>query len=382
MFEPCTITISRSALKNNIGFLRQQLGDARLCGVVKGNAYGHGLDPYIPLAMELGVDYFGVYSADEAWYVVEHLRKCPDLFIMGMVEGDALEWAIQNDVEFSVYDLPRLDAALQLATKLKKKARIHIEVETGMHRTGFDTKALPAVVERLQKADDQLELVGLFTHFAGAESRSNDERVTSQMALFEAASKSFERAGLYARYAHQACSAAVMNYPHTVGPMARIGIMQYGFWPNQETWFRYSATSGGNTDPLQRIIGWQSRIMALTSVEAGGHVGYGASCEALHPMRIAVVPVGYAHGFTRGLSNFGRVLIRGQQAPVTGIVNMNAISVDVSDIEGVEKGDEVVLIGQQGSQCITVSSFSEMSEVLNYELLTRLPRTIPRKIIL
>ncbi len=381
MFEPCTITISRSALKNNIGFLRHRLGDARLCGVVKGNAYGHGLKPYIPLAMELGVDYFGVYSADEAWYVVEHLRKCPDLFIMGMVEGEALVWAIENNVEFNAYDLPRLDAALKLATKLKKKARIHIEVETGMHRTGFDAKALPAAIERLQKGADQVELMGLFTHFAGAESRSNDERVTTQMALFERARNCFERAGLYARYAHQACSAAVMNYPHTVGPMARVGIMQYGYWSNQETWFRYSAASGGNVDPLQRIIGWQSRIMAITEVEAGGHIGYGASCEALHPMRIAVVPVGYAHGFTRGLSNFGRVLVRGQQAPVTGIVNMNAISVDVTDIEGVERGDEVVLIGEQGGQCITVSSFSEMSEVLNYELLTRLPRTIPRKII-
>lgn len=381
MFEPCTITISRSALKNNIAFLRQRLGDARLCSVVKGNAYGHGLKPYIPLAMELGVDYFGVYSADEAWYVVEHLCKCPDLFIMGMVEGDALAWAIENNVEFSVYDLPRLEAALKLATKLNRKARIHIEVETGMHRTGFDPKALPLAIERVQRHGEQVDLVGLFTHFAGAESRSNDERVTSQMALFEGARNSFERAGLYARYAHQACSAAVMNYPHTVGPMARIGIMQYGYWSNQETWFRYSATSDGNIDPLQRIIGWQSRIMALTNVEAGGHVGYGASCEALHPMRIAVVPVGYAHGFTRGLSNFGRVLVRGQQAPVTGIVNMNAISVDVTDIEGVERGDEVVLIGQQGEQCITVASFSEMSEVLNYELLTRLPRTIPRMII-
>lgn len=381
MFEPCTITISRSALQNNIAFLRQRLGDARLCSVVKGNAYGHGLKPYVPLAMELGVDYFGVYSADEAWYVVEHLRKCPDLFIMGMVEGDALDWAIENNVEFSVYDLPRLEAALKLATKLNRKARIHIEVETGMHRTGFDTKALPLAIERLQRHGEQVDLVGLFTHFAGAESLSNDERVTSQMALFEGARNSFVRAGLYARYAHQACSAAVMNYPDTVGPMARIGIMQYGYWPNQETWFRYSATSDGNIDPLQRIIGWQSRIMALTNVEAGGHVGYGASCEALHPMRIAVVPVGYAHGFTRGLSNFGRVLVRGQQAQVTGIVNMNAISVDVTDIEGVERGDEVVLIGQQGEQCITVASFSEMSEVLNYELLTRLPRTIPRMII-
>jgi len=381
MFEPSHITISRSALRNNIAFLRERLGGARLCGVVKGNAYGHGLKPFIPLAMEEGVDYFGVYSADEAWYVVEHLRKCPDLFIMGMVEGEGLAWAVEHDVEYCVHDLDRLEQSVRQAVRQKRKARIHIEVETGMHRTGFDAKELGPAMELLVKHGEYLELVGLFTHFAGAESRSNDERVIAQMARFEHARNRFERSGLYVKYAHQACSAAVMNHPHTVGPMARIGIMQYGFWPNQETWFRFSATSGGNVDPLRRVIGWQSRVMALTEVEPGGFIGYGASCEALHAMRIAVVPVGYAHGFMRGLSNFGKVLIRGQQAPVTGIVNMNAISVDVTDIEGVAKGDEVVLIGEQGDQCITVSSFSEMSEQLNYEMLTRLPRNIPRKIV-
>ncbi len=381
MFSPTTISISRSALRNNIDLLRKQLDGARLCSVVKGNAYGHGLDPFTPMAMELGVDYFGVYSADEALHVVEQLDKCPDLFIMGMVEGDGLEWAIENGVECCIHDADRLEQALKYASKLNRKARLHIEVETGMHRTGFDHKSLPAAIERLIAHQEQVELSGLFTHFAGAESMANDERVTAQIARFQSAQDQFDRAGLKPRYAHQACSAAMMNFPHTVGPMARIGIMQYGFWPNQETWFRYSASNGVDVDPLKRIIAWQSRIMAITEVLAGEHIGYGSSCEAVQDMRIAVVPVGYSHGFSRGLSNFGKVLVRGQKAPVTGIVNMNAISVDVTHIEGVEKGDEVVLIGEQGEQCITVSSFSEMSEVLNYELLTRLPASIPRTLI-
>ena len=118
--------------------------------------------------------------------------------------------------------------------------------------------------------------------------------------------------------------------------------------------------------------------MAVTQVGAGERIGYGESSPALRDMRVAVVPVGYAHGFDRGLSNMGRVLIRGQHASVIGIVNMNAITVDITDIEGAEKGDEVMLIGQQGDQWISVSSFSEMSEQLNYEMLTRLPRDIPR----
>lgn len=381
MFEPSTITISRGALRRNLAFLRQRLNGARLCSVVKGNAYGHGLDAFIPLAMEEGVDYFGVYSADEAWHVVEHLRKCPDLFIMGMVEGDGLAWAVEHGVEFCVHDRDRLEQAIGEAGRQKRKARIHIEVETGMHRTGFDRTALGPALDLIRAHDEHIELVGLFTHFAGAESSSNDQRVTAQMAHFQQALDRSHLAGLHPTYAHQACSAAVMNYPHTVGPMARVGIMQYGFWPNQETWFRYSAVSGASTDPLKRLIGWKSRVMAITRVAAGGFIGYGTSSEAAHDMRIAVVPVGYAHGFDRGLSNLGRVLVHGQQARVAGIVNMNAISVDITDIPGVDKGDEVVLIGEQGDHRITVASFSELSEQLNYELLTRLPRDIPRTVI-
>ncbi|HPF89757.1 MAG TPA: alanine racemase [Flavobacteriales bacterium] len=381
MFEPSSITISRGALRSNIAFIKERLGPARLCGVVKGNAYGHGLEHFVQLALAEGVDYFGVYSADEAWIVRQHVNARPDLFIMGMVEGDGLAWAVEQGVEFCVHDRDRLEHAVAQAKKQGSKARIHVEVETGMHRTGFSLPDLEKTIPMITAAAGHLDLVGLFTHFAGAESRSNHDRVISQMACFERARKLLEDSGIPVRYAHQACSAAVMNYPGTIGPMARVGIMQYGFWSNAETWLRYSLTNKTAADPLRRVIGWRSRVMAITEVEAGGLIGYGNSAMAPGRMRIAVVPVGYAHGFDRGLSNMGRVLIRGEQARVTGIVNMNAISVDVSTIPGVEKGDEVVLIGAQGSQAITVASFGEMSEQLNYELLTRLPRNIPRILI-
>lgn len=381
MFETSGITISRSALRGNLAFIRQQLGNARLCGVVKGNAYGHGLLPFVPLAMEEGVDYFGVYSADDAWRITEHVEKRPGIFIMGMVEGEGLEWAVRNGIEFCTHDMDRLKQAMAAARKVGRKARVHIEAETGMHRTGFDSEALDAAIHELRSNTEHLELVGLFTHFAGAESRTNDARVTAQMDVFARIRQRFEAAALKPEHAHQACSAAVMNYPHTIGTMARVGIMQYGFWSNHETWLRYSTTNDAAHDPLRRVIGWNSRVMAVTDVDEGGFIGYGNSAEALHRMRIAVVPVGYAHGFDRGLSNLGHVLIRGRRAKVTGIVNMNAISVDVTDIPDVAKGDEAVLIGEQDGQVITVASFGEMSEQLNYELLTRLPSSIPRTVI-
>ncbi|MCB0812571.1 MAG: alanine racemase, partial [Flavobacteriales bacterium] len=131
MFEPSTITISRSALRNNVAFIKERLGSARLCGVVKGNAYGHGLERFVELALAEGVDYFGVYSADEAWILRQRVTARPDLFIMGMVEGDGLAWAVEQGVEFCVHDRDRLEQAIGQAKKLGTKARIHIEVETG-----------------------------------------------------------------------------------------------------------------------------------------------------------------------------------------------------------------------------------------------------------
>ncbi|MCB0771661.1 MAG: alanine racemase [Flavobacteriales bacterium] len=381
MFNPSTITIERSAYASNLSFIKAHLNGARMCSVVKGNAYGHGLKAFVPMAMEAGVDYFGVYSADEAHALLRSVEDRPDVFVMGMVDDDALDWAVEQGVECCIQDLARLERALVAASRTGRPARMHIEIETGMHRTGFTSKEIPQVISLLREHASEVELVGLFTHFAGAESSVNDDRVGAQIARYASARGRFERSGLIPRYAHQACSAAAMNFPGTIGNMARIGIMQYGFWPNPETWLRYSLLHDTPVDPLRRTISWKSAVMALTDVPVGGMIGYGTSCEALRDMCVAVVPVGYAHGFDRGLSNTGRVLIRGQIARVTGIVNMNAISVDVTDIEGVEKGDEVVLIGHQEEQSISVASFSELSEQLNYGMLTRLPSDIPRLVI-
>ncbi len=381
MFESSVISISRSAYENNLAFIRNQLNGARLCSVVKGNAYGHGLLPFVPMADAAGVDYFAVYSADEAYTLVSSISNDADLFIMGMVEGDAIPWAIENGIEFCVHDRYRLDQTLRCAKRLGVKAKVHIEAETGMHRTGFASSELASVIERINANVEHFDVVGLFTHFAGAESLVNDARVQGQAKKFSVVREEFLNKNIEPRYAHQACSAVMMNYPESIDGMARVGIMQYGFWPNQETWVRYSKATGIAKDPLRRLISWRSRVMAITKVATGEFVGYGTSCEAQRDLCVAVVPVGYSHGFDRGLSNTGRVLVRGHFAPVVGIVNMNAICVDLTDIEGAERGDEVVLIGEQDGQQISVSSFSEMSEQLNYEMLTRLPRDIPRVIV-
>lgn len=173
----------------------------------------------------------------------------------------------------------------------------------------------------------------------------------------------------------------MMQYPATCFDRVRVGIMQYGFFPTLEVRIAWSTANPDRANPLQRVLTWKTRVMNTFSVEKGAFIGYGTSYQATESMRLANIPIGYSHGYSRSLSNQSHVLIRGKRAPVVGVVNMNQLTVQVSHIEGVEPGDEVVLIGHQGEDEITVSSFADTSSLVNYEMLTRLPTDIPRVVV-
>jgi len=379
MFETSKIELSKSALKQNLAFINNRLKpNTKLCCVVKGNAYGHGLGSYVPMAMKFGVTYFAVHSADEAYHLVQACETKPDLFIMGSVDGDAISWAVENGIELAVFDFERLSLIIQNAKELNKKVKIHIEIETGMWRTGFNLNQIQELIKVLIQHKEEVEFTGLFTHLAGAESRANHFRIKEQLKIFKAAIAYLKDANLNPKFIHTACSAGIMNYPDAPGNMVRVGILQYGFWPNKETFIRFCNEVGSDMDVLKRVIRWTSSLMAISEVKSGNFIGYGTSFFAQKNMRIGIVPVGYSHGYNRNLSNVGSVLINGKEAPIVGLVNMNSITVDLSNQPQVKKGDVVVLIGNQYKKSISVSSFSDQAHQLNYELLTRLPFKIPR----
>jgi len=382
MFDTSFIELSTTALQSNLRFIKKRMKKGvRLCSIIKGNAYGHGFSHYIEMAMGLGVDYFGVHAADEAYQIIESIESKPDIFVMGAIENEAIEWAIISDVEFAVFDFVRLEKSLQTAKKLNKKAKIHIEFETGMCRTGFENKHLPELFDFLKKNSEFITFQGLFTHFAGAESQANHFRIIKQITTFNQIYGLFISAGLKPVYHHCACSAVLLNYPEAMGNMVRAGIIQYGFWPNIETHVRFCGERENNPDLLRRVIRWKTHVMSVKEVSKGSFIGYGTSYLAHKNMKLAVLPVGYSHGYSRKLSNTGAVIINGKIAPVVGTINMNSLTVDITRAGEVNKGDEAVLIGKQKNKEITVHSFSEQSSQINYEMLTRLPRNIPRIII-
>lgn len=382
MLHTSGIEISRSALKTNLQYIKDNLENGvQLSSVVKANAYGHGIEEFVPLAESCGVGHFAVFSVREAQRVYESRKTSSSIMVMGMIEDDELGWAIERGVEFYVFDLHRLAKALDLARRIKKPARIHLEIETGMFRTGIDIDKIPEVMKMLRENADTHTLEGLCTHYAGSEESANHQRVKRQYECFNRVTEMFRKHNIKPRYRHTACSAAALRYPETQMDMVRIGILQYGFFPSEEVKSEAVAQEKGRAYPLNRLITWKTRVMDIKKVKAGNYIGYGDAYLANSDMTIAIVPVGYGYGYTRSLSNQGRALIHGKRVGVVGMVNMNMMSVDITGIDGVEKGDEVILIGHQGDLQISVSSFGQFSDQLNYELLTRLPAEIPRQIV-
>lgn len=373
------IEIEKAALLQNMAFLKGLIQpQTMISSVVKGNAYGHGIEQYVPLAESVGVKHFSVFSADEAYRVKQCTSDEVTIMIMGDIMDDQLEWAIQEGIEFFVFEMERLRQALTTAQKLGKAAKVHIEVETGMNRTGFMRDEWAEVAGLLHHYPESLAFQGLCTHFAGAESIANYVRIEAQKSIYKSAVTFFKKKGLKPKFRHACCSAAAIRYPEMHFDLVRIGILQYGFWPNREIFIEYLKERVDKEDPLRRLISWKSRIMSIKKVETGEFIGYGTTFLAHRPMRIGIVPVGYCHGFSRSLSNQGRALLRGIRVSVVGMVNMNCIAIEVSDLPEASRGDEVVLIGRQDSLDISVASFGELSDLLNYELLTRLPMNIPR----
>jgi alanine racemase len=379
---PSKIELSKKAFQQNIAFLRSRLKDGvKFSSVIKGNAYGHGISTFIPMAEECGINHFSVFSANEADGVLK-FRSNPEtkIMIMGMIRDEELEWVVENEIEIYLFEVSRLESAIAAVRKVGKPANIHLQIETGMHRTGFEEQLWDAVFREVKKNGEYLQLKGLCTHFAGAESVANYYRIQNQNKQFKKALEMAETVFGEKPFAHASSSAAFLTYPEMQYDMVRIGIAQYGLWPSRETFMHQMKANGFSReqDPLKRVITWKSEVMNTKWVNEGEFIGYGNVYMAGRNMQIATVPIGYSHGFGRNLTNTGYVLIRGERAGVVGIVNMNMITVDVSDITGVQIGDEVVLIGSQGDDAITLASFSEMTNHLNYEVLTRLPASIPR----
>lgn len=377
------IEVDRSALAWNYHELKGFMGeDTEVVPVLKGNAYGHGVDPVAPALEQEGVNRFQVFSAAEAAALMQVVKKETQVMVTGHVPDSAVPWVVDNGtVEPWLATHQAWPAYKQELENQRKPVRFHVEVETGMNRTGLlPEQAMEVIQEVADHPYAQLE--GVCTHLAGAEDSRNRARIAQQKRSYHSFLEELEENGVRPRVRHMASSSAAILDRDARLDLVRVGIAMYGFWPTREVYHRHRIRNRGAVRlRLVRALEWKSKVMHVQGVLDGSFIGYGLSAQAEGMKRVGVIPVGYSDGFSRGLSNQGHVLIAGRRATIMGMVNMNMVTANLTHIPNADVGDEVVLIGVQGDQEISVTSFAEHNNVVNYELMSRLPIDIPRVLV-
>jgi alanine racemase len=372
------LEISESAYAANLAFFKRRLpGNTELSVVVKSNAYGHGMAEIARLAIKHGADSFSVHSLDEAI----QLRRWgyeQDILIMGPVLIGRLDEAVNHNFRLILYNQEALSALTKITQELQKPVRVHLKLETGTFRQGIAEQDLPAFLEILGR-NSLVQPEGVYTHFANIEDTTNHDYAFQQLRLFEKMTQTIKNKGYKEIKCHTACSAAALLFPETYFDMVRLGISQYGLWPSRETFVSYKIKHSKNgEDVLHPVLSWKTRIGQIKEVDANQNIGYGGTFQTTRSSRIAVLPIGYADGYDRGMSNQGHVLIRGQRAPVRGRICMNLFMVDITDIPGVSLEDEVILLGSDGVNQIHSDQLATLCGTINYEFTTRINWQIPR----
>jgi alanine racemase len=372
------IEIAAAALDHNLRELRALLSPkVDLLAVVKANAYGHGLDLVAPRA-SLRADWLGVHGAEEARQL-RRLGITKPLLVMGFVPPGELA-GLDADTHLVVSSAEALEWVGEHRRRSGLSLPVHLKVDIGTKRQGVAVDRIPELCRLAAK--QRLDLVGVAGHFANIEDTIEHEFARLQLARFHQALEVVTaECGQLPPLIHASCSAAVLLFRETDFSLVRVGISMYGHWPSRETRLSLMLRQGKGNPELQPVLSWKAAVGQIQTVEAGESVGYGRSWTARRPSQLAVIPVGYADGYSRALGNRSRVLIRGASAPIVGRVCMNIMMADVTDIPGVVIGDEAVLIGSQGTATVTAEELAALSETINYELLARLSPAIPRVLV-
>jgi alanine racemase len=358
--------VDLDAIAHNLQEIRSLLPHAvAICAIVKANAYGHGA---IPVSRELetqGVEAFGVATVEEGLELRQAGIRRPILVMGASFSG--IEAAQEQALTPVVYSPDTAVRISEAARRTEKPLAIHLKVDTGMGRIGLLMEDWRPVLEELL-ANPWVRVEGLMSHFSSAE--SDDAFTRNQLDRFERAVQQIHELGQgKTRHLHIANSAGILNHPESSYTMVRPGILLYGVYPERELKGRCG---------VRPSMTFKTRVLYVKSLPAGSPVSYGQTFVTKRPSRIATLPVGYADGYRRALSNRGRVLIRGKTAPVVGNVTMDLTLVDLTDIPDASEGDEVILFGNAGDTCLPVEDLAAELHTIPYELLCAVSQRVPR----
>jgi alanine racemase len=367
--------ISKDAIKHNVQAFKKHVGDnIILAPCVKSNAYGHGLVEIAKLALEAGADWLCVNCTDEAEQLRQVGIKSP-IMIMGYLSEDDTQKVGELQARVFVYSLETAKQLSAASQQQNKTINIHIKVDTGMSRQGIPANEAPEFINQVKNLPG-LKLEGVCTHFATADEPEKPEQFDKQLNAFKKLTEKLKPEYPDLIY-HCSNSAATLLYPEARFNLVRPGISIYGYWPSPIT----QRLAEPQDIILKPSLTLKTKVAMVKNLPKGACVSYGCTFVTEVTTKIAVLPIGYYDGLSRKLSRAGEVLIRGQRARILGRVCMNIIMVDVTSINEVAQDDEVVIIGEQGVDRITVEEVADKVGTINYEITTRLRESVPRKYI-
>lgn len=362
--------VNLSAIKHNLQEIRKNIShDTKLMVIIKADAYGHGA---VPLAKAIGdseyADAYGVAITEEAVELRKAGIKKP-ILILGYTPKEQYDLVVANDVAQTIFQYEMAKALSEEAIRQGKTAKIHIKLDTGMSRIGYpDRKESIEEIKRIAELKN-LEIEGIFSHFARADERDKSSTYR-QIERFNRFIEQLEKEKIFIPIKHISNTAGILEFKEANYNMVRCGIATYGIYPSDEV----------SKDKVRLIPAMElkTHVIYVKDVEAGVGISYGATYVTDKKRKIATIPVGYADGYSRNLSNTGKVIIHGQYAPIVGRICMDQFMVDVSDIPDVKQGDLVTLLGKEQDACISAEELSAWSHSFPYELICTIGKRIPR----
>lgn len=365
VMRPTQVVVNLDRLAANFSAIRRKVAPAKVMPILKANAYGHGLVEVARLMERLGADYLGVAVLEEGLLLRRAGIKTP-ILVLGGIWGSQIPEFLRADLTLTASSIEKLEAIDRAAEAMGVTARVHLKIDTGMERIGVHYYNAEGFLEAALRCR-HVRVEGIFSHFARAD-EADPAPSHLQLERFSEVLSFYERRGLPMPIRHMANSAAILRFPEAYFDMVRPGILLYGVYPSAEV---------PRTVEVAPALSWKTRVVYFKVTKPGHGVSYGWTWAPDRMTRIVTLPVGYGDGYFRSMSGKAQVLIRGRRYPVVGRICMDQMMVNIG-WETAYNGDEVVLIGEQGNERITVEDLAEWAGTIPYEVLTNINTRVPR----
>ncbi len=368
--RPTRAVINLTRFKQNMQNIKSLTDpDTAMMAVVKANAYGHGALQIASHAVKAGAGWLGVAIPEEGMELRNNGISAPVL-VLGGADREQCRISVIYNLTQAVPSLETAHLLNRCAAEYGRKARVHVKLDTGMGRIGFHRiEELEALVKELHSMKN-IVLDGAFTHFAAAD-ETDPAYTEEQIKRLDKMLNIIRESGIHLKWIHASNTAGVFQFPRANYNMVRCGIGLYGYYPSHDV-------MKNATVSLLPVMQWETEVVHIKDVDANSCISYGRTYSASTSRRVATLPVGYADGYNRLLSNRGSVLIHGKRAPVIGRVCMDQIMIDVTNIPEANIGSKVVLLGEQGKEKITADELADLCGTISYEILTSISERVPR----